>query len=126
MCMLYNIIRNLHMYNLSNVSKISADHLTSKGAIEIFYLSVLDIREKFWRHGLLLLGDGGGELTLLDVLKPPELLHADLELAGPLDLGQFSKEDDIGGRHRRHLFKDEFQQKGLIKIFLISCVYFLF
>ena len=59
----------------------------------------MNVRQKLWSHGLLVLGDGGRELALLDVVQPPQLLHADLEVPRPLDLRQFAEERDVRRCH---------------------------
>ena len=63
------------------------------------YLSILDICQELGWHQLLVLGDGGGELTLLDGVQPLQLVHAHLELAGPLDLGQLPQEGQVTATH---------------------------
>ena len=73
----------------------------SKGwsSTSISHLSVLDVCEELWRHGLLVLSDGGGELALLDAVQTPQLLHAHPELARSLDLRQLPEERQVGGGH---------------------------
>ena len=61
------------------------EHLPGGGHIMVTVmlsadLCILDVGEELWRHGLLVLGDGGGELPLLDGVQPPQLLHADPHL----------------------------------------------
>ena len=59
----------------------------------------MDVSEELWRHRLLVLGDGGGELALLDVVQPPQLLHADFEVSRPLYLRQLAEKRDVGRGH---------------------------
>lgn len=51
------------------------------------HLSVLNVGHEPRRHRFLLLRHGGSELALLDGVEPAELLHADLEVSGPFNLG---------------------------------------
>ena len=47
------------------------------GGMASSHLNILDVGEEPGWNGLLLLGDGGRELALLDVVQPTQLLHAE-------------------------------------------------
>ena len=49
------------------------------GGMASSHLNILDVGEEPGWNGLLLLGDGGRELALLDVVQPTQLLHAEHE-----------------------------------------------